>query len=520
MDNRRARVRRFLLATSMVVAVAWPAPGQSNRGAAAAGVAPVPCAVDARSTSAATLWEQARSGFRAIVGTPGAPAPPRLQILRYAGTSTFPRSGETDPAKVKRPAAAELVLTPTIFGIESFSSTLPWADVRSARELETRGYVVAAWTGLEVFQPVPEVLLDSTFVRSHCFTLAEPRADRAGQVGVAFRPAPARAALGDVEGVLWMSGSPSALIALEYRYVGPAPVIAERIEGRMTFRTAANGAVVVDGWSLSAARTVTPVFPTYADLGTQGGGAAARSDGSNAFRRTLGGGASPRQSRVDTLWRSALVVLSAAWPDRTAIQRTLPTLTGRVVEAATSAPLAGQAIRLSQLRIATSGTGGEFTTGPMPAGRFTVTAADTALDLFGLPRSVSATFAVDTSAIAPLTLRMPSAYDAARAACTKTLRGGGKGIVAFRAVDSTGATRDISMVTVTVMSPTGGRQVVDLSRTFRSAGRRPPMILCGVGAGTVVADAFLGYGYRGEDFVQVTGTAVFDTLTVLVRGGR
>jgi hypothetical protein len=509
-----AGVRRFVRAMTITLAFPWPAAGQSTLGSARNAA---PCVANASSASAATLWEQARAGFRAIVGA----RPPKLEILRYVGMSTYPHVGETDPAKAKRPAPAGLVLSPETLGNESFSSTVPWSNRQSAQELETHGYVVPRWNGVEVHQPIPEVLLAPSFVRTHCFSLAEPRPDRARQAGIAFRPTDDRAVLGDVAGVLWMTGEPAVPVALEYRYVGPAPVVADRIEGLMTFRTTANGAAVVDGWWLSAARTVIPTFPTYVDTG----GAAARAgrDDLIAFRRTTGVMSSrSRPSRLDTLWRSGLVVLSADWPDRTAFRRTVPALSGRVLDAATSAPLAGQAIRLSQLWLTTTGDGGEFTVGPVPAGRFTVTATDTSFERFGLTRSVSTTISVDTSALAPLTLRLPSSYDAAKGACLKTLRGGGKGIVAFRAVDSTGASRDIGGVTVTIMSPTGGRQVVELTRPRGMGGgrRNAAMVLCGIGAGTVVASFSIAYGLRGDDFVQVNGKAALDTLSVLVRGGR
>ncbi len=182
------------------------------------------------------LWEQARAALLASVAARET-RPGDMQILEYrrlydrAKRVLYWQQVRVTPSRTARP------FVPAVAG-----STL----VR-------RGYEVHDENGTELAAPDADILLDDSFAASHCFSLAEPNSARPDEVGLAFAPAPGRAQLVDIRGVLWIDRAHPALRSLEFRYTGLAK---ERTTagsgGRMEYRSMPNGVVFIASWSIDA----------------------------------------------------------------------------------------------------------------------------------------------------------------------------------------------------------------------------------------------------------------------------
>ncbi|MBX3174508.1 MAG: carboxypeptidase regulatory-like domain-containing protein [Gemmatimonadaceae bacterium] len=134
------------------------------------------------------------------------------------------------------------------------STARPFASA-PADSLEAHGYVREIDGEMQFFAPDADVLLSDSFARTHCFQAVDGEGPRAGQVGVAFRPAPERRNLPEIAGTFWLNAKTLELNRLEFEYVGLPPVFSGRTAGGdVGFAKLSTGSWLVGEWSIRMPR--------------------------------------------------------------------------------------------------------------------------------------------------------------------------------------------------------------------------------------------------------------------------
>jgi hypothetical protein len=338
--------------------------------------------------TAAALWEQARFAFLAsIVGrdVPGVKSHV-LSLLSAQRENTI----LSQEVKAVTPPSARA------------QRSMP-----DARELAAFGFALPSSDGPMFVAPDADILLDESFRDTHCFQMARPDRGRPGQIGIEIAPAPGRERLVDISGTLWLTQTPLAVRELAFTFEG-IEARWRRVDpgGRIVFRTADNGVVVVERWEVR--------LPTSADL----------REGNRA--RVSGG-----------------ELVSMSWPDGVTIQRELGTIQGRATERGTGLPVQGLAVHIPHTpwRAVTDSTGA-FSFANVPRGPYQVAAIDSVWAEVGLGRERVGHVEVDSAdakgrappvrldfAIAPL-------LEEAINRCSAIMQG--PGVVAGRVVDAQG----------------------------------------------------------------------------------
>ena len=123
--------------------------------------------------------------------------------------------------------------------------------VRSATAFVRSGFRANIEGRQTYYSPDADVMLDDAFANGYCFQLAKPVATRSAQLGLEFEPANRQRGRIEIAGALWIDTTTRSLHDLDFRYLG----VDERAEalgtgGRVSFRTLANGVIVIDRWSL------------------------------------------------------------------------------------------------------------------------------------------------------------------------------------------------------------------------------------------------------------------------------
>jgi hypothetical protein len=103
--------------------------------------------------------------------------------------------------------------------------------------------------GWDYFGPDEAVLLSNDFAATHCFKVVRDAARRAGQIGVAFEPAPKRTS-SDIMGVLWVDEKTSELHDVRFFYVNAGVLSRFRPGGFTKFTRVPSGAWIVSEWQL------------------------------------------------------------------------------------------------------------------------------------------------------------------------------------------------------------------------------------------------------------------------------
>lgn len=117
--------------------------------------------------------------------------------------------------------------------------------------LAVLGYVRGTpQTGWEYFGPDEAVLLSNEFAATHCFKVVRDAKRHAGEIGVAFEPAPKRQ-LSDIKGVLWIDEKTAELRNIVFVYVNAGVLTAFEPGGYTRFQRMPSGAWVVNEWQLS-----------------------------------------------------------------------------------------------------------------------------------------------------------------------------------------------------------------------------------------------------------------------------
>jgi hypothetical protein len=299
--------------------------------------------------AALDLWDQARSGLlTAIVARDAKPA--------HASTLIYERRYDVRGGRITHQRST----------MTTGMSSRPFV-ARPATTLAQQGYRTMSGDQQVYFAPDADVLLDDSFLMSHCFGIRVRDHDHPGQVGMTFEPRArdVRDSIVDVRGILWLDPAGPALVALEYRYTGVHPLAAQAgAGGRVHFQSMANGVTFVDEWSItlpvvknlgSRRLADTPYTPTLVDVGESGG-----------------------------------FVTAARWDDSTLwVTHNLGAIIGDVVDREMHRPVVGVKVAISGATETTTDTVGRFTFGFLPRGRYALELTDTTFGAFLRSRTAS-----------------------------------------------------------------------------------------------------------------------------------
>lgn len=139
--------------------------------------------------------------------------------------------------------------------VDSLSSnTRLFKIARSADELIADGFARDS-AGQSLFYGLDaEVLLSDAFIAGYCFHLVSQNSEHRNQIGLGFEAEHRTSGVISIAGTVWVDTVARALHSLEYDYVGvPSVERFVRPGGRITYRTMANGSVMVDRWLIRLA---------------------------------------------------------------------------------------------------------------------------------------------------------------------------------------------------------------------------------------------------------------------------
>jgi hypothetical protein len=126
-------------------------------------------------------------------------------------------------------------------------STRPFASAE-ARFLSEGGFVQGELTGQrEYYAPDAEVLLSSTFLTHHCFSIEKGGSGDPTLVGLAFEPTRDRD-VPDIRGTIWVDSTTSELRTLDFRYTRLGDVPENEAGGSVRFEYLPSGAWIVRYW--------------------------------------------------------------------------------------------------------------------------------------------------------------------------------------------------------------------------------------------------------------------------------
>jgi hypothetical protein len=180
----------------------------------------------------AIVWEEVRKALEAAVWT-------AQQGGYWYRSRLFARELDVERRRVSSEESRE----------QAGTYKAPFASV-PPEQLETDGYVVSSDNGWRVFAPDAVVLLDPSFLNSHCFRVVREADRDERRVGLAFEPVVDRE-LADVSGTLWLDEGSSELRTLEFSYTNlPHDVQDNRLGGTMHFMPTPSGAWIVRDWQL------------------------------------------------------------------------------------------------------------------------------------------------------------------------------------------------------------------------------------------------------------------------------
>jgi hypothetical protein len=119
----------------------------------------------------------------------------------------------------------------------------------SPESLSVHGYVEKHGDSTVYAAPDAATLLDARFLDQHCLAARAATKDRAGLVGLAFRPARGTT-LPDVRGVLWLDAESFELRSLDFGYTAPESLADPAFGGRVEFAHLSDGQWIVRRWTL------------------------------------------------------------------------------------------------------------------------------------------------------------------------------------------------------------------------------------------------------------------------------
>jgi hypothetical protein len=409
------------------------------------------CAVRSDGTAAFALWDQARDALLASVVAQEA-RPANLRVLLYD------RAYEGRTERIRK-----LYVTDSVF-----TASQPLVSVRSGVEYQTLGFMDNDSTQLhqKFYLPVAEVLLDSSFVQTHCLSVRHDDSHHASELGLAFEPTKKKDSIVDVSGVIWIARTNPELRSLEFEYTRlPANLAPARPGGRLEFRTLPNGIVMSTKWFAHIPELA--VIPMR--LGRQTIGAARTLIGTH----DIGG-----------------EVAEASWPDGFRWRDSLGVIRGQVVGDDGGAPIDGAFVRLvgTTFQTNTDSAGGFFFP-PTVRGPYQIEAVDTALAKLGVLPRTTTDLTLGDRLQENVRVKLPSRAKSVRTVCSAATKDepgvdGGDYLLVGRVSTTTGAPANDAFVNMQwAVMVDGHRQVVRGVAKSDSAGR---FEFCGVPLATEI----------------------------------
>ncbi len=334
--------------------------------------------------AAFALWEQARTALLAGVVARDVD-PPTVRMVSYERTLDS-RGSHID----------EQLVHDSIY-----IASQPVVSARTAAEFAARGYRALPATGnIETyFAPDADVLLDSTFLGTHCISLRQHDADHADEIGVAFAPTKGQDSVVDVDGVLWLNRAVPALDAMNFRFTNlSSREMDAGAGGDLVFTVMPNGVAMISRWNLH--------LPSL-----------------QRQEIRLGGGRSGSlvtPGRVVGFRDSGGELAEAAWHDGLSWLGPLATISGHVVVKETGAPAANARVRFRGARTEmTTDSAGAFTLPMTVPGPYVVEAADGVMAALGVSSISSANVTVGRAPIDNVRVVLPSRKTAIATLCAE-----------------------------------------------------------------------------------------------------
>lgn len=313
------------------------------------------CPGDAADTVALDLWNQARAALLAGVVAREA-APPRIRVYSYTQT--------LDP--VRKHVVADSST------IKDFLADKPYVAARPGWVFADQGYIQDEPGGDRTYYaPDDGVMLDTTFIETHCLHVVDGDATHANQVGIGFEPthADGRDTLVDIKGVLWLDARAPRLRSIEFTYTGLEPA-ASGSGGDITFENE-HGVPMISRWQIRSAALVDEETPSP-----------------NGVRRRPPPRAERDNYNVLNYRRSGGQLISASWDDGSEVHESLPRVVGQVVDTA-GKPVAGIRVWARETHDTTvTDSSGKFHLPYTKPGSYVVVASDSLLATQGIARTV------------------------------------------------------------------------------------------------------------------------------------
>jgi hypothetical protein len=339
-------------------------------------------------------------------------------------------------------------------------SKRPISAARSGAQLAATGYRSEDRGDNVYFAPDADVLFDDSFGETHCFGLTRGSRDRAGQIGLTFRPRSVKRDFVDVDGTLWLGSQGTELLQLDYRYTNvDAEAARVGAGGTMHFRTMPNGVVLIDSWSI--------LVPVMTEL-----------------RRIAGAGAAT-QNVVSDLVETGGYVLQASWADSTRWSEPLGGVRGVVRTADAGTPVYGVIVSAPGASAETNLTG-EYLL-QIPPGRYRLGLVDSTFAGYAKPRQQSREIVVTRSDAVTEDFRLPSRESVLSDLCRGN-RAPGTSILLGRVEDRTGSLPEkLAVRSSWLTSRAGSSDVIDLNQLRQAhqvtePGEDGRFYICGVPA--------------------------------------
>jgi hypothetical protein len=216
------------------------------------------------------------------------------------------------------------------------------------------------------------------------------------------------------------------------------------------------------------------------------------------------------QEPRDRLFGASL--LSAKWPDGTAMSEAALAIHGRAVDSGTSRAVVGARVTIPFGTYPTvTRADGAFAMGPLVAARYSVDIADTSLAPFGIVRTTTAQVNAD-SAGTVTTIPLVPEIKAARSKCGKNAMGPAEGVAAIRVIDSAGHLTAATVI-LTAPAPAGGDAI---TKTFHVS-VAGTLAVCGALPGMLSANASDGSGRSAHTQWRSSGGEMIDTVSLVLR---
>lgn len=210
-------------------------------------------------------------------GTAGVNVATVFEEVRKALLSTTLKSGDGDPlSRLSVHGQARTMGNRPAGRLElEFKEGVTVKPFQSLRpdSLAKVGYMQSDVTSRTYYAPDADVLLSELFASSHCFGLANGTGERAGWIGLTFRPQQFRQNFVDVSGTLWLDRASNELRRMDFTYEG-LPIMPERVApgGVVEFTRLPDGIWFVSKWELLMPRiTLPPAPPRVAGMFVRGG---------------------------------------------------------------------------------------------------------------------------------------------------------------------------------------------------------------------------------------------------------